>query len=175
VFISKGDTCERFEFHILSAIAGACCGCSAFVLPTGTLSGSGAGKKSEARAEGGMCEQTGPGPDREKEEAVEKEKARFDGECISLEDPEKVFAKLMEHPRDKREISKALYGFFTECCKRGDDVTAYAYAEKMLLYADNAGQKAIAFSAWPTQRKGRGFGRSAEDISLSHEPASRTK
>lgn len=143
VFISKGDTCERFEFHLLSAIAR----CLLWLaVPSSYRPGRCPDQEQERSlkrgAEGGMCEQTGPGPDREKEEAVEKEKVRFDGECISLEDPEKVFAKLMEHPRDKREISKALYGFFTECCKRGDDVTAYAYAEKMLLYADNAGQKA---------------------------------
>ncbi|OGP60990.1 MAG: hypothetical protein A2162_07275 [Deltaproteobacteria bacterium RBG_13_52_11b] len=73
---------------------------------------------------------------------MEKEKISFGGEFVFLEDSDKVFAKLMEHPRDKREIFKALYGFFMECCRKGDDVSAYAYAKKMLFYADNAGQKA---------------------------------
>jgi CheY-like chemotaxis protein len=143
VFMSKGDTCERFESHLLSAIAK----CLLWLaVPSSYRPG---GRPTLVQKNSLRCgaakvgdEQTGPGPDPEKEEAVEKEKVRFDGEGISLDECEKVFAKLMEHPRDKREIFRALYGFVVECSKADDVVTAYAYAEKMLLYADNAGQKA---------------------------------
>jgi tetratricopeptide (TPR) repeat protein len=89
-----------------------------------------------------IIEVTNRGVTQAKEETVEKKKIWFDGEGISLEDSEKVFAKLTEHPRDKREIFKALYGFVTECSNADDVVSAYAYAEKMLLYAEDAGEKA---------------------------------
>jgi len=73
---------------------------------------------------------------------VEKKKVWFDGEGISLDEVEKVFAKVTEHPRDKRDIFKALYGFVLECSDANDVVSAYAYAEKMLLYAEDAAEKA---------------------------------
>ena len=143
VFISKGDTCERFELHLLSAIAK----CLLWLaVPSSYRPGDcpGLEPKDSLRcgAAGVWDEQTGPGPEPEKEEAVKKEMFLFDGECISLEDPEKVFAKLMEHPRDKGETYKTLCGFFMECYRKGDEVSAYSYVEKMLLYADNAGEKA---------------------------------
>ena len=88
---------------------------------------------------------------------MEKKKIWFDGEGISLNEPEKVFAELTEHPHDKREMFKALYGFVVECSNARDVVSAYANTEKMLLYADTAGERPIAFSAWGNSRKGPGI------------------
>jgi hypothetical protein len=79
---------------------------------------------------------------------VEKEKIYSDGECVSLDDSDKVLARLKEYCSDKREIFDQLYRFFLECSDKGDDDLAYAYAEKMLLYAEDAGEKAYAFFAW---------------------------
>ena len=65
-----------------------------------------------------------------------------DRECVSLDDPDKVLARLKVYCSDKREIFNQLYRFLVECYNDGDDVSAYAYAEKMLLYAEGAGEKA---------------------------------
>jgi tetratricopeptide (TPR) repeat protein len=89
-----------------------------------------------------IIEVTNRGVTQAKEETVEKKKIWFDGEGIPLDECKKVFAKLMEQPRDKREIFKALYGFVVECSDANDVVSAYAYAEKMLLYAEDAAEKA---------------------------------
>ena len=73
---------------------------------------------------------------------MKKEKIYFDGECVSLDDSDKVLARLKEYCSDKREIFNQLCRFFVECSDKGDDVSAYVYAEKMLLYAEGAGEKA---------------------------------
>ena len=72
---------------------------------------------------------------------MEKEKINSDGEFVSLDDSDKVLARLKEHCSDKREIFNQLYRFVVECSNKGDAVSAYAYAEKMLLYAEDAGEK----------------------------------
>ena len=73
---------------------------------------------------------------------MEKEKINSDGEFLSLDDSDRVLARLKEYCSDKKEIFNQLHRFVVECSKKGDDVSAYAYAQKMLLYADNAGEKA---------------------------------
>ena len=73
---------------------------------------------------------------------MEKENINSDGECISLDDPDKVLARLKEHGCDKKEIFNQLHKFVLDCSRKGNDVTAYACAEKMLLYAEGAGEKA---------------------------------
>lgn len=70
------------------------------------------------------------------------EKTCSDGKCASLDDSDKALARLKEHCSDKREIFNQLYQFLVECSNKGDDVSAYTYAEKMLLYAEDAGDKA---------------------------------
>jgi tetratricopeptide (TPR) repeat protein len=73
---------------------------------------------------------------------LEEENIYSDGECISLEDSDKVLARLKESYSDKNEIFDQLYRFLLECCDQRDHVSAYAYAEKMLLYAEDARDKA---------------------------------
>jgi tetratricopeptide (TPR) repeat protein len=73
---------------------------------------------------------------------VEKEKVWFGGDFVFLEDSEKVLDRLKEQCLDKREVFESLYGFVMECSKADDVVSAYAYAEKMLLYAGDMGEKA---------------------------------
>jgi tetratricopeptide (TPR) repeat protein len=73
---------------------------------------------------------------------LEEENIYSDGECISLEDSDKVLARLKESYSDKREIFGQLYRFLLECYDQRDHVSAYAYAEKMLLYAEDARDKA---------------------------------
>jgi tetratricopeptide (TPR) repeat protein len=73
---------------------------------------------------------------------VKEEDINSDGECVSLDDSDKVLSRLKECCSEKREIFDQFYGFFWECSKKGDAVAAYAYAEKMLLYAEDAGEKA---------------------------------
>jgi tetratricopeptide (TPR) repeat protein len=70
------------------------------------------------------------------------EETYSDGKCVSLDDSDKVLARLKEDCSDKKEILYHLYRFFMECSKNGDDVSAYAFAEKMLFYAEDAGEKA---------------------------------
>ncbi len=69
---------------------------------------------------------------------------RSDEELIPLDDPDKVIARVKEHFRDQRETFNQLHRFVVECSKKGKDVTAYAYAEKMLLYAEDAREKAFS-------------------------------
>ncbi len=73
---------------------------------------------------------------------MENENICSDGECVSLDDSDKVLARLKEYCSDKREIFNQLYRFLVECSNRRDDASAYAYAEKMLLYAGDAREKA---------------------------------
>jgi tetratricopeptide (TPR) repeat protein len=73
---------------------------------------------------------------------VKEENISSDGECASLDNSDKVLARLKEHCSDKREIFNQLYRFLLECCNKRNDVSAYAYAEKMLLYAEDTGEKA---------------------------------
>lgn len=65
------------------------------------------------------------------------------GEFVSLDDADKVLARMKEYCSDQREIFNQLYRFAVECSNKGKDVSAYAYAEKMLLYAEDAGEKAF--------------------------------
>jgi len=73
---------------------------------------------------------------------VKVAKIYSDRECVSLDDPDKVLARLKVYCSNRREIFNQLYRFLVECYNDGDDVSAYAYAEKMLLYAEDAGGKA---------------------------------
>ena len=111
---------------------------------------------------------------RKKEGTLEKEKINSERETISLEESDKVLARLKEHCSDEREIFGQLCIFAVAFSDKGDVVTADAYAEKMLLYADNAREK-VCCLLWMGQLKerGRGLPGSVEDISLSHGPASR--
>jgi hypothetical protein len=65
-----------------------------------------------------------------------------DGEMVSLDDSDRVLATMRERCNDKKEIFNQLHGFVVECSNRGKNVSAHAYAEKMLLYAETAGEKA---------------------------------
>jgi len=73
---------------------------------------------------------------------VKEENISSDQECVSLDDSDKVLATLKEYCSEKKEIYDQLYRFLWECYQKGNDVGAYAYAEKMLLYAENAKEKA---------------------------------
>ena len=73
---------------------------------------------------------------------MKEEKINSDGECVSLDDSDRVLARLKECCSEKREIFNQLYRFLLECCNNRNDVSAYAYAEKMLLYAEDTGEKA---------------------------------
>jgi tetratricopeptide (TPR) repeat protein len=65
-----------------------------------------------------------------------------DGEMLSLDDSERVLAIMTEHWSDKKGILKQLCRFVLERSDKGKDISAHAYAEKMLLYAETAGEKA---------------------------------
>ncbi|MBM4339485.1 MAG: tetratricopeptide repeat protein [Deltaproteobacteria bacterium] len=73
---------------------------------------------------------------------MKEEKICSDGECVPLDDSDKVLAILKESCSDKRGIFNQLYKLVVVCANKGDDVSAYAYAEKMLLYAEDAREKA---------------------------------
>jgi tetratricopeptide (TPR) repeat protein len=90
----------------------------------------------------GRGQQIGPGPDLQKEGTVKEGNIHSDGQCVSLEDSDKVLARLKESFSDKREIFDHLYKFLLECYDQRDHVSAYDYAEKMLLYAEDARDKA---------------------------------
>jgi hypothetical protein len=73
-----------------------------------------------------------------------------------LDDSDRVLARLKVYCSDKREIFNQLYRFLVECYNNGDDVYAYAYAEKMLLYAE--GGSPLLF-AWGEAGKGGNYER----------------
>jgi len=60
-------------------------------------------------------EQIRLGSDFQKEGTVKNENINSDGECIPLEDSDKVLARLKEQSSDKREIYDQLYRFLWEC------------------------------------------------------------
>ncbi len=98
---------------------------------------------------------------------MEKEKINSERETISLEESDKVLARLKEHCSDEREIFGQLCRFAVAFSDKGDVVTAHAYAEKMLLYADNAREK-VCCLLWMGQLKERaGDYREALKIYLS--------
>lgn len=73
---------------------------------------------------------------------MKPENISSDGECVSLDDSDKVLATLKEYYSEKKEIYNQLYKFLWECYQKGNDAAAYAYAEKMLLYAEDSREKA---------------------------------
>jgi len=66
-----------------------------------------------------------------------------DGEFASLDDSDRVLARMSKLWSDKKKIFNQLGRFVLECSNKGKDVSAHAYAEKMLLYAETAGEKAF--------------------------------
>jgi tetratricopeptide (TPR) repeat protein len=64
------------------------------------------------------------------------------GEMVPIGDADRHLAEIKKHWKDNDDIYEMLCSFFKNCLKKGYDAAAYAYGEKILLYASTQDKKA---------------------------------
>jgi tetratricopeptide (TPR) repeat protein len=68
-----------------------------------------------------------------------------DGEMVSIKDTNRVFSLLARRIENPERLKRRLWNLACECEVKGYQQAVYGYCEKMLLLADDAGEKANCF------------------------------